>query len=115
MGRGAWDEDSVREASSVRVQARQSGATVHFARILDIYHERGSYFKEDDPQHNMQDRSVLLGDGVIDQELSSAALAELRSSPPSMEAARALDAVGSYKLLAQDRAFNQGLLRQCFP
>ena len=67
MGLGAWDEDNVREASSVRAQARQSGATVHFARIVELCHEKGSEFKEDDPQRKMKGRSVLLGDGVIDQ------------------------------------------------
>ena len=53
-GRGAWDEDNVREASSVRAQARQSGATLRFARIVELCHEKGSTLKEDDPQRRMK-------------------------------------------------------------
>ncbi len=43
----------------------------------------------------MKGRAVLLGDNVRDQDFSWAELCELGSSPPSMEAARALDAMGS--------------------
>ena len=37
----------------------------------------------------------MLGDNVIDQDFSWAEFCELGSSPPSMEAAKALDAMGS--------------------
>ena len=53
--------------SSVRAQARQNGATVHFARFVEFCHEKGSELKEDDPQRNC---SVLLSDGVIDQDFN---------------------------------------------
>ena len=43
----------------------------------------------------MKGRSVLLGDNVKDQDFSWAEFCELGSSPPSMEAAKALDAMGS--------------------
>ena len=33
-GVGAWDEGGVREAASVREEARQAGKTVHFGRIV---------------------------------------------------------------------------------
>ncbi len=51
----------------MRVRARLSGAAVHFARIVEPCHEKGSGLNGDDPQRKMQDRRVLLGDGVIDQ------------------------------------------------
>ncbi len=40
-------------------------------------------------------RAVLLGDNVRDQDFSWAELCELGSSPPSMEAAKALAAMGT--------------------
>ena len=43
----------------------------------------------------MKGRSVLLGDNVKDQDFSWAEFCELGSSPPSIEAAKALDAMGS--------------------
>ena len=41
----------------------------------------------------MKGRAVLRGDNVKDQDFSWAELCELGSSPPSMEAAKALDAM----------------------
>ncbi len=43
----------------------------------------------------MKGRPVRLGDNVKDQDFNWAEFCELGSSPPSMEAARALDALGS--------------------
>ncbi len=43
----------------------------------------------------MNGRSVLLDDGVTDQDFSWAEFSELGSSPPYMKAAKALDAMGS--------------------
>ena len=43
----------------------------------------------------MKGRAVLLGDNVKDQDFNWAEFCELGSSPPSMEAAKALDAMGS--------------------
>ncbi len=44
----------------------------------------------------MKGRAVLLGDNVRDQGFSWAELCELGSSPLSMEAAKSLDAMGSF-------------------
>ena len=43
----------------------------------------------------MKGRAVLLGDNVRDQDFNWAELCDIGSSPPSMEAAKALDAMGS--------------------
>ena len=43
----------------------------------------------------MKGRAVLLGDNVKDQDFNWAEFCELGSSPPSMEAAKALDVMGS--------------------
>ena len=63
----------------------------------------------------MKGRAVLLGDNVKDQDFSWAEFCELGSSPPSIEAAKALDAMGSmpgYLVKNGDAigAFTQALL-----
>ena len=49
-GLGAWDESNVREASSVREEARKAGKTVHFGRIVELCHEKGSELEDGDPE-----------------------------------------------------------------
>ena len=95
-GLGAWGEGSVREASSVREEDRAAGTTVRFGRIVKLCHEKGSKLALDDPERKMKGRSVLLGDNIKDQDFSWAEFCELGSSPPSMDAAKALDAFGSF-------------------
>ena len=41
-------------------------------------------------------RSVFLGDGVKDEEFNWAIFADLGSSPPTMEASKALDMLGCF-------------------
>ena len=96
-GFGAWDEASAREASDVRAQARQDGKTVHVGRICELCHEKGSELAGGDPEKKVKGRAVLLGDNVKDQDFSWAEFCELGSSPPSAEAAKALDAMGSLR------------------
>ena len=86
-GLGAWGEASVMEADQVRAKARQEGKTVHFGRICEFCHEKGSELEHGDPAKNMTGRAVLLGDNVKDPDFNWAELRELGSSPPSIEAA----------------------------
>ena len=53
-GLGVWDEGRVREASSVREEARQAGKTVHSGRIVELCHEKGSELEEGDPAGQMK-------------------------------------------------------------
>ena len=46
---------------------------------------------------NMKGRSVLLGDNVKDQDFNWAEFLELGSGPATIESAKALDAMGSYR------------------
>ena len=94
-GVGAWDEGNVREAASIRLVAQAAGKAVHFSRIVEPCHEKGSELAVGDPNRKMKGRAVLLGDNVKDQDFSWAEFCELGSSPPSIEAAKALDAMGS--------------------
>ncbi len=79
----------------MRKEAQQAGKTVHCGRIVEHCHEEGSELEIGDPERKMKGRSVLLGDKVRDQDFSWAEFCELGSSPPSIEAAKALDAMGS--------------------
>jgi hypothetical protein len=95
-GPGAWDEGNVREADSVRAKARQDGNTVQFGWIYEQCPEKGSDLADGDPEKKMKGRSVLPGDNVRDQDFNWAEFCELGSSPPSIEAAKPLDARGAY-------------------
>ena len=68
-GVGAWDEGNVREASSVREEARQAGNTCHVGRIVELWRETGSELADGDTEKKMKGRSVLPGDHINDQEL----------------------------------------------
>mgnify|MGYP000102233600 CR=1 FL=1 len=63
-------------------------------RSLSFVMKKGSARYEDNPQGKTIGRSVRLGDGVSDQDVNWAEYPELGSSPPSMEAGKALDAMG---------------------
>ena len=79
----------------MRVEARLKGLTIHFGRNCERCHEKGAELADGDPEKKMKGRAVLLGDNVRDQDLNWAELCELGSSPPSIEAAKALGAMGS--------------------
>ena len=76
-GEGAWNEGNVREASSVRDAAHAAGKTVHFGRIVELCHEKGSELALDDPERKMKGRSVLLGDNVKDHDFNWASSVNL--------------------------------------
>ena len=79
----------------MRAKARQDGNIVNFGRIFELCHEKGSELEDGDPEKKMKGRSVLLGDNVKGQDFNGAEVLELGSSPPTIESARALDAMGS--------------------
>ena len=79
-------------------------------------HEEGSDLADGNPEHKMKGRAVLLGENVKALGFNWAEFCELGSSPPSMEAAKALDAVGSLpgcvvKTGDARGAFTQSLLK----
>ena len=95
-GIGAWDEGNTREASDVRHEARLKNLMVHLGRICELCHEKESELAGRDPGKKMKGRAVLLWDNVRDQDFNWVELYELGSSPPSMEFAKSLDAMGSF-------------------
>ena len=94
-GIGCWDISRVREASSVRDEARRAGTKVHFGRIAELRMEKGRELPTGHELRKYKGRAVFLGDNVRDEHFTWAEFAELSSNPPSMEASRAVDAVGS--------------------
>jgi hypothetical protein len=115
---GAWYEGGVREAAAVRAEARHATITTHFGRIVELCTEKGSELATNDPLRKMKGRAVFLGDNVRDENFNWAEFADLGSSPPTMEASKALDAMGSlegYNVKTGDArgAYTQSYLRGC--
>ena len=79
----------------MRAKAQQEGTVIHFGRICELCHEKGSKFEDGDPEKKRKGRSVLLGNNIKDQDFNWAGFLELGSSPPTIESAKALDAMGS--------------------
>ena len=94
--RGVWTERLVWEKADVRAEARRTGKTVHFGRIVELCFEKCSELGKNNPLKKYKGRAVFLGNNVTDESFNWAEFAELSSSPPTMEAARAVDIIGSF-------------------
>ena len=81
----------VRSKKEVIDEARTSGATVHFASLMDICHLKSAEL-EAKPQ-KYQGRVVLRGDIVKDDSGSCAAFTEQGSSASQMTAAEIMDII----------------------
>ena len=57
-GSGVWDEKRVREAATVRDEARKSGEVVHFGRVAELLYEKGAELMETDPDRKMKGRFI---------------------------------------------------------
>ena len=85
----AWDLTKVRSKKEVIVEARTSGAKVHFASLMDICHLKNAEL-EAKHQKN-KGRVVLRGDIVKDDTGSYVVFTEQGSSAPQMTAAKVMD------------------------
>ena len=83
----AWNLTKVRSKKEVIDEARTSGATVHFASLMDICHLKMLNWR----QSKYKGRVVLRGDIVKDDSGSYAVFAEQRSSASQMTAAKIMD------------------------
>ena len=106
----------VREAADVRGEARRKSETAHFGRVAEMVYLKGAELGEDHPDQKFKGRDVFLGDNVKDQDFNFAVFEDLGSAPPSMEAARVLDAVSLFPGYAQEQsdatsAYTQSFLR----
>ena len=91
-GTRVWNEKLVRKASDVREEARKGGFDVHLGRIVELCYEKGAELAEDDEERKAKGRAVFLGVNVRDQDWQYALFEDHGSAPPSIEAAKALDA-----------------------
>ena len=100
-GVGVWDIASVRESSDVRREAQRKGITIHFGMVAELCFEKNvdqvvGAEPGKEPKSSpavYKGRHVFLGDSVKDQNFDWAEFEALGSSPPSLEAAKALDVV----------------------
>ena len=81
----AWNLTKVKSKKEVIDEARMSGATVHFASLMDICHLKNAELEAKHQKYN--GRIVLRGDIVKDDSGSHAVLTEQGSSASQMTAA----------------------------
>ena len=87
----AWNLTKVQSKKEVIDEARTSGATVHFASLMDICHLKNA---ESEAKHqNYKGRVVLRGDIVKDNSGSYAVFTEQGSSASQMTAAKIMDII----------------------
>ena len=87
----AWDLTKVRSKSEVIDEARTSGATVHFASLMDICHLKNAELEAKHQKY--KGRVVLRGDIVKDDSGSYAVFIEQRSSASQMTATKVMDII----------------------
>ena len=87
----AWNLTKVRSKSEVIDEARTSGATVHFASLMDICHLKNAELEAKHQKY--KGRVVLRGDIVKDDSGSYAVFTEQGSSASQMTAAKIMDII----------------------
>ena len=96
----AWNLTKVRSKKEVMDEARTSGATVHFASLMDICHLKNAELEAKHQKY--KGRVVLRGDIVKDNSGSYALFTEQGSSASQMTAAKIMDC-----LVAMDKQQTQ--------
>ena len=86
----AWNLTKVRNKSEVIDEARTSGATVHFASLMDCHLKNAELEAK---QQKYKGRVVLRGDTVKDDSGSYAVFTEQGSSASQMTAAKIMDII----------------------
>ena len=87
----AWNLPKVRSKKEVIDEARMSGATVHFASLMDICHLKNAELEAKHQKY--KGRVVLRGDIVKDDSGSYAVFTEQGSSASQMTAAKIMDII----------------------
>ena len=85
----AWNLTKVRSKKQVIDEAKMSGATVHFASLMDICHLKNAELEAKHQKY--KGRIVLRSDIVKDDSGSCAVFAEQGSSASQMKAAKIMD------------------------
>ena len=92
-GIGVWDETRVVEYDDVIKRCRQQRVEATFARIAELRTEKNSELPKGHKARKFKGRAVYLGHNVRTHRFEGAVFQELGSNPPSMEAAKFLDAI----------------------
>ena len=87
----AWNLKKVKSKKQVIEEARTSGATVHFASLMDICHLKNAELEAKHQKY--KGRVVLRGDIVKDNSGSCAVFTEQGSSASQMTAAKIMDII----------------------
>ena len=87
----AWNLTKVKSKKQVIDEARTSGATVHFASLMDICHLKNAELEAKHQKY--KGRVVLRGDIVRDDSGSYAVFTEQGSSASQMTAAKIMDII----------------------
>ena len=87
----AWNLTKVKSKKQVIEEARTSGATVHFASLMDICHLKNAELEAKHQKY--KGRVVLRGDIVKDNSGSYAVFTEQGSSASQMTAAKIMDVI----------------------
>ena len=87
----AWNLTKVRSKNEVIDEAKTSGATVHFASLMDICHLKNAELEAKHQKY--RGRVVLRGDVVKDDSGSNAVFTEQGSSASQMTAANVMDII----------------------
>ena len=87
----AWNLTKVNSKSEVIDEARTSGATVHFASLMDICHLKNAELEAKHQKY--KSRVVLRGDIVKDNSGSDAVFTEQGSSASQMTTAKIMDII----------------------
>ena len=87
----AWNLTKVKSKKKVIDEARMSGATVHFASLMDICHLKNAELEAKHQKY--KGRVVFRGDIVKDDSGSYAVLTEQGSSASQMTAAKIMDII----------------------
>ena len=116
---GVWDLDSVMSLSKAKARAGPR-LKVHIARVFGLCVLKGSELPEGHANRKYKGRYVLQGNDVRDEEGDVALFNELSSSPATLEAAKAVDAVGlqeGYDLQQADaqQAYTQAEMGELTP
>ena len=89
--KSAWNLTKVRSKKDVIDEARTSGATVHFASLMDICHLKNAELEAKHQKY--KGRVVLRGDIVKDNSGSYEVFTEQVSPASQMTAAKAMDII----------------------
>ena len=117
---GVCDLRGVRSWREVADEAAASGTKAHRGNVFGLCFEKGAELPEGHPARKFKGRYVFQGNLVKDEHQEAALFNELRSSPATLEGAKAVDCYGSFpghlvEKVDAKQAYTQALLGTTTP